>query len=74
MIAYFSKDEFGNYRIPIQKQHPVFLMGPPGVGMNAIMEQIASELGVGLVSYTMSHHTRQRALGISCIMTKEYEG
>lgn len=30
MIAYFSKDEYGNYIIPIEKQRPVFLMGPPG--------------------------------------------
>ena len=74
MIAYFSKDEFGNYRIPIQKQRPVFLIGPPGVGKTAIMEQIASELGVGLVSYSMTHHTRQSALGLPYITTKEYGG
>jgi len=26
--AYFAKDEFGNYQIPIERQRPVFLMGP----------------------------------------------
>ena len=60
MKAYFTKDEFGGYRIPIEKQRPVFLIGPPGVGKTAIMEQVASELGVGLVSYSMTH-TRARA-------------
>ncbi len=46
MTAYFSKDEFGNYVIPLEKQRPIFLMGPPGIGKTAIMEQIAQELGV----------------------------
>lgn len=72
MTAYFTKDEFGNYKIPIEKQRPVFLMGPPGIGKTAIMEQIASELGVGLVSYSMTHHTRQSALGLPFIEKKMY--
>ena len=73
MTAYFTKDEFGNPRIPVEKQRPVFLMGPPGVGKTAIMEQIASELGVGLVSYSMTHHTRQSALGLPYITEKRFE-
>jgi len=74
MTAYFTKDAFGNYKIPIEKQRPIFLMGPPGVGKTAIMEQIAAELGVGLVSYSMTHHTRQSALGLPYIVQKEYGG
>lgn len=74
MVAYFSKDEFGQYIIPIEKQRPVILMGPPGIGKTAIMEQIAEELGVGLVSYSMTHHTRQSAIGLPFISTKVYDG
>ena len=74
MKAYFTKDEFGNYAIPIEKQRPVFLMGPPGIGKTAIMEQIAAELDVGLVSYSMTHHTRQSALGLPFIVKKTYGG
>ena len=74
ITAYFTKDEFGNYIIPIERQRPVFLMGPPGIGKTAIMEQIASELGVGLVSYSMTHHTRQSALGLPFIEKKLYGG
>ena len=74
MRAYFTKNEFGEYVIPIEKQRPVFLMGPPGIGKTAIMEQIASELGVGLVSYSMTHHTRQSALGLPFIVKKDYGG
>lgn len=74
MKAYFTKNEFGDYKIPVEKQRPVFLMGPPGIGKTAIMEQIASELGVGLVSYSMTHHTRQSALGLPYITDQEFEG
>ena len=74
MIAYFSKDEFGNYIIPIEKQRPIFMIGAPGIGKTAIMKQIAEELGVGLVSYSMTHHTRQSALGLPIIKKKNYNG
>ena len=74
MKAYFTKDSFGNYLIPIERQRPIFLMGPPGIGKTAIMEQVASELGVGLVSYSMTHHTRQSALGLPFIEKKIYGG
>ena len=74
MTAYFTKNEFGSYVIPLEKQRPIFLMGPPGIGKTAIMEQIAQELGVGLVSYSMTHHTRQSALGLPFIEKKIYGG
>lgn len=74
IIAYFTKDSTGDYIVPIEKQRPVFLMGPPGIGKTAIMEQIAAEMGVGLLSYSMTHHTRQSALGLPFIEHKCYAG
>ena len=74
MTAYFTKDELGNYVITIERQRPVFLMGPPGIGKTAIMEQIAQELDVALLSYSMTHHTRQSALGLPFITHKVYDG
>jgi hypothetical protein len=74
MSAYFTRDEFGNYMIPIERQRPIFLMGAPGIGKTAIMEQVAQELGVALVSYSMTHHTRQSALGLPFIIRKDYGG
>lgn len=71
---YLKKDEFGEYRIPIVRQRPIFLLGAPGVGKTAIMEQIAQELNIALVSYSMTHHTRQSALGLPFIRHKEYDG
>ena len=52
---YLKKDEDGEYRIPVVRQRPIFLLGAPGIGKTAIMEQIASELNIALVSYSMTH-------------------
>lgn len=71
---YLKKDEFGEYRIPVVRQRPIFLLGSPGIGKTAIMEQVAQELGIALVSYSMTHHTRQSALGLPFITHKEYKG
>ena len=74
VAAYLSKDKFDNFVIPIERQRPVFLMGAPGIGKTAIMEQVAEELKIGLVSYSMTHHTRQSALGLPFIVEKDYGG
>ncbi|MBR6028177.1 MAG: AAA family ATPase [Clostridia bacterium] len=72
--AYRQRDEFGEMLIPVERQRPIFLLGAPGIGKTAIMEQIAQELGIGLVSYSMTHHTRQSALGLPFIVHKTYGG
>lgn len=71
---YLKKDEFGEYRVPVVRQRPIFLLGAPGIGKTAIMEQIAQELGIALVAYSMTHHTRQSALGLPFIAHKSYGG
>lgn len=71
---YLMKDEYGNYRIPIERQRPLFLLGAPGIGKTAVMEQVAQEMDIALVSYSMTHHTRQSALGLPFISHKNYQG
>lgn len=73
VTAYLAKDPLtGEYEIPVERQRPVFLVGPPGIGKTAIMEQIAGEMGIGLLAYSMTHHTRQSALGLPFIVHKKY--
>ncbi len=71
---YLKKDEFGEYCIPVARQRPIFLLGAPGIGKTAVMEQVAQEMGIALVSYSMTHHTRQSALGLPLIAHKTYDG
>jgi len=60
--AYLLKDAYGAYEIPSIRQRPIFLLGSPGIGKTQIMEQISRECGIGLVAYTITHHTRQSAM------------
>ena len=73
-IAYLTKDEYGDYAVPVETQRPIFLVGAPGIGKTAIMAQVADELGLGLVDYSMTHHTRQSAIGLPFIEQREFGG
>lgn len=72
--AYLLRDEYGEYEIPVIRQRPILLLGSPGIGKTQIMEQISKECGIGLVSYTITHHTRQSAIGLPFISRKKYGG
>ena len=72
--AYLLKNEYDEYVIPRVHQRPVLLLGAPGIGKTQIMEQAARECGVALVAYTITHHTRQSAIGLPFISKKEYGG
>ena len=70
--AYLLKDNYGEYVIPQVRQRPVLLLGAPGIGKTQIMEQVAKECGVGLVAYTITHHTRQSAIGLPFVSKKAF--
>ena len=72
--CYTARDENGMPLVPPEAQRPLFLIGPPGVGKTDVVAQVARRLGVGLVSYTMTHHTRQSALGLPQIRTRRFGG
>ena len=72
--AYLSKNSFGEYEIESKNQRPLLLIGPPGIGKTQILEQISKECQIGLVSYTITHHTRQSAVGLPFIQEKEFQG
>jgi DNA polymerase III delta prime subunit len=72
--AYLQRDGNGHYRIPAVRQRPLLLMGPPGVGKTQIVGQAARACRVALVAYTITHHTRQSAVGLPFILKKTYGG
>ena len=74
IIAYMKRDEYGRLLIPQQRQRPIFLLGAPGLGKTNIIEQLAAEMELPLVSYSMTHHTRQSAIGLPFIANKTFEG
>ena len=71
VTIYLSKDAEGNYLVPQNKQRPLFLLGPAGIGKTEIVEQAAEECGIGFVSYSLTHHTRQSAVGLPAIVSEE---
>ncbi len=72
--AYLQTDENGEYCMEERFCRPVLLLGAPGIGKTAIMQQIADELDLNLVSYTITHHTRQSAIGLPVVREREYRG
>ena len=72
--AYLSKDAYGEYLIPVIHQRPVLLLGAPGIGKTQIMEQIALRCGIALLSYTITHHTRQSAIGLPFVSREVFDG
>ena len=72
--AYLARDSHGLPLVPDQMQRPLILMGPPGIGKTAIVAQIAERLGINFVSYSITHHTRQSALGLPYIDDDVFSG
>lgn len=72
--AYTAKNPWGGYGIPSIHQRPLLLIGPPGIGKTAVMAQAAAECGVCFVAYTMTHHTRQSAMGLPFIQHRQFGG
>lgn len=69
--VYLEKDLQGRYCMPEEQRLPFYLQGPPGVGKTQMARQIAEELGIGFVSLSITHHTRNTILGLPLIETLE---
>jgi len=71
---YFLKNEEGGYRIDRRRARPVCLMGPAGIGKTEIVRQVAREKGLAFLSYSVTHHTRQSAIGLPRLKEWEQDG
>ena len=71
ITAYIQKDEGGTYCIRSVNRIPFYLEGKPGIGKTEIVRQIADELGIGFVSFSITHHTRNSLLGLPVISNLE---
>lgn len=65
--TYLAKDDSGEYLIPAIGRLPVYLLGLPGIGKTEIVQQAACEAGIGYVSFSLTHHTRNSLLGLPVI-------
>ena len=69
--AYCRKDKNGNYVMEEVNRLPFYLIGEPGIGKTQMAEQIANELQIGFVSFSITHHTRNTVLGLPMICDDE---
>ena len=65
--AYLKKDENGNYVLDEVNCLPFYMEGAPGIGKTDVAHQIAEEEGLGFVSFSLVHHTRNSLLGLPVI-------
>lgn len=69
--GYLYKDADGTYVMKERNRVPLYLEGAPGIGKTELTEQVAQELGLGFVSFSLVHHTRNSLLGLPVIETLE---
>lgn len=72
--AYLLKDENGKYVYSEVNRIPIYFEGVPGIGKTEITMQVAEEMGIGFVSSSLTHHTRQSVLGLPVIQELEDYG
>ena len=73
--AYLAKDASGRIRHPGHPAASHFCSwGLRALARRKVMEQVARECGVALVAYTITHHTRQSAVGLPFIRQRNYGG
>ncbi len=67
IITYLMKDANGAYQYPLIGRLPFYMEGAPGLGKTEIVSQIAEDLGIGFISFSVTHHTRNSLIGLPII-------
>ena len=71
---YFARDRQGHYQVARRRARPICLMGPAGIGKTEIVRQVAQEQDLAFLSYSITHHTRQSAIGLPRLVDGTVEG
>ena len=71
---YFARDRQGRYRISRRRARPICLMGPAGIGKTEVVRQVAREQDLAFLSYSITHHTRQSAIGLPRLVDGTVDG
>ena len=71
VTGYLYKNDTGSYVMKERNRLPLYLEGAPGIGKTELVEQVASELHLGFLSFSLVHHTRNSLLGLPVIETLE---
>lgn len=69
--GYLMKDDKGDYLIEAIHRNPLLLMGMPGIGKTQMVGEVAKELELGFVSYSLTHMTRNSVLGLPIIKDRQ---
>ena len=64
--AYLHKEN-GEYIIPSVNRIPFYLYGAPGIGKTQGIKKIAKKLGIGFVSFSLTHHTKNSVQGLPTV-------
>ena len=67
IASYLLKDEEKKYILSEMHKLPFYLLGKPGIGKTDIVRQVAEELGIGFVSTSITHHSRNTVLGLPIV-------
>lgn len=73
-VLYFQKGKDGRYLVDRRRARPICLMGPAGLGKTEIVRQVAEEQGLAFLSYSITHHTRQSAVGLPRLTERVIDG
>ena len=65
--GYLAKNSDGEYLMNEVNRIPFYLEGNPGIGKTQMVGQVATELEIGFVSFSITHHSRNTVLGLPVI-------
>ena len=68
---YLYRDANGYYVMEEKNRQPLYLEGAPGIGKTEIVGQVCKELGIGFVSTSLAHLTRNSLIGLPVIKDLE---